>query len=206
MGRMYYGMPSAQQCKDAAIEYQNQEVKDERLFKRFLHRYHRLGNYTVYTVTSRNLWLTKIDLKEREHTACIGIYKAFITIPKDLPPKYIARRVLTYVRDELFKTYRYVKSEDTTYQRVGPPAYLDDPQDSIGEVLTDETYTPSGSTELADYKAIPTLSERDGNLIHMIYVDGLTRQEASKSLKISSTRVKQLLERIHKKIKKYVKK
>ena len=92
MGKMYYGMPSEEECKQAALTYK--QTKDEKLFKRFLHRYERLAHYTCWWMRQRNNWLRPVEEKDIEQTSYIGVYKAFTTVTETETPQYLALRVI----------------------------------------------------------------------------------------------------------------
>lgn len=204
-GKMYYGMPSEEQCKDAALKYKAQTVKDERLFKTFLHRYERLAHYTVWWMTQRNNWLRPVETKDLEQTSYIGVYKAFTTVTEKETPQYLALRVITYVKHELTTTYHYLKDEHAYYQRKGISKPLEEWKQEDQDMATVKTYTPSGDTSLDEYKGIPSISDREGSLIQMIYVEGYTKTEAATRFNISSERVGQLIRGVHKKLKKLIK-
>lgn len=202
VGKMYYGMPSEEECLQAALTYKQR--KDDELFNRFLLRYERLAHYTCWWMQQRNNWLRPVEKKDLDQTSYIGIYKAFITVTPNETPKYLALRVITYVKHELTTTFHYLKDEHSYYQKKGEPAPLEEWTQEDQDMSTAKTYTPSGDVSLDEYKNLPKITEKEGEIIQMIYVEGYTQTEAANRFNVSKQWVHEILKSIHKKIKKVI--
>lgn len=205
MGRMFFGMPTEDQCKQAALDYK--DTKDESLFKLFLHRFERLGEYICWQTKKRYSWIREVDDEDLHQTAYIGIYKAFITVPEKLDPKYLHKRVIAYVISELKSSYHYLMDAARYCKSKGL-----DPKDMVVvDTSFDDRYlscTYSGNigfNTLEDYKSFSSLKPRDKVILDLVYVEGRKTGEVAKILKISEERVRQLLKTIHSKIRRRVK-
>lgn len=194
-----YGTPTAEDCKAAAMTFK--VTKDEKLFKPFLHRYEKLGHHTCFVMRQRNKWLRAIEQADVKQTSYLGMYQAFASLPVDILPKHIAGNVIAYVKNEVYTTFHYAMSEDRYNEKVGKPRDIDDMANGPNEeLLQDETYTPTGSTGLDEYKTLPGITERQGEVMQLIYCDGLTHQEAGKVLGLTKQAISKALKALSKKL------
>ena len=198
-GKIYYGAPSLEETKAIALEYQR--TKDKKLFWRFLHRFELLGFFTCWWMRKRHDYLKKVEKADLEQTAYIGVHKAFNTIKPVERPEYIPLHVIAYVKRELTTTYHYLLDEQNYYSKRGEPDHVEATSEieDLGSITA--TYNPTGSTDLEDYKRCPGISDREADLIQLIYVTGWTQTEVAQKMGVSPERVGQLLGRVHTKLK-----
>lgn len=203
-GKIYYGAPSPEECKEAAMAFR--QTKDEKLFWKFLHRFELLGHYVCRWMRQRNGWLRRVEIVDQEQTSYIGIYKAFTTIKPEDRPEYIYRRVISYVKHELTTTYHYLMDEYRYYHKLAVPDYMAAWSCDEAESIETATYTPGeSSANLFDYKTCPAITDREADIIQMIYGEELTLTEAAARLSVSVPRIHQIVSRIHAKLRKTIK-
>lgn len=185
---MLFGTPTLDECKLCAVLHKTDP--QEKYFLRFLIRFELLGYYVMQRIFKGCPYLKKEDIRDVKHTVIVGILRAFTTVRLDERPEYIPLRVITYVRHEMNKVYRYLKREQNM-------------------LIDEEFYTVDQRRFTA---AVPkldallfttdnTLTPEELDLLHRRFIDGDSYPEISAALgNIGCNRVRRRLRKLQNRV------
>lgn len=166
---MYFDTPSLDECKQYAIL--NKTTRDDRLFLRFLVRFEMMGYYIMHRVLKGCPCIRRIDMEDVKHTVILGILRAFNTVRDDERPEYLPLRVISYVRNELNCTYRYVKLEGDKI--------VDMDMSQIDSISSTAVHPKLDALMFA---TSDMFTDNDRELLHRKYVMGQTHIEISRGM------------------------
>ena len=190
-----------EQCVALIVQYQVD--REPEVFHQLLAQFDRLLVVFIMKILAYEFCLRKIPKQELYHSAVIGLHRALLKIPQDVIPKLVPYWIKSYVKVEIFATYRHILREREYSITHASEVHTDD-------LLGYETASARNPLQAIHahllYESImeaDILSLREKKVLKMHYIDGMEHCEIAPKLKISYNYVRVCVYRIKKKLQKY---